>query len=314
MSDPADTLQEEVHRQLTGLLDGELGAVPDEIGMFTRDLVDTMAHLYLADGAPGETDGLAALVSAGPPGAGKSTALAKLGLRRTYRRIDPDEIRAKMLTLLEQQNMLAVRHTFTLADGGPVRPHELSSWVHRAATDAADIVRRECLSRRENFIMDGTLNWAPLADIYPEELALSGYQHLTVLDIEVDLGTALRQARHRWWVGRCDPDDLLGGRFVPDRNIASLYGDNVLSRCATTAHALWEAATDYGLQVVLAAQSRLPGTGLYQVEINERRQVGPWPGGDAAARLGLACRVCGSPSQAYQRVSRGLCADCDVTA
>ena len=126
-----------------------------------------------------------------------------LPLTTAYRRIDPDGIKVLLLSRLEQAGLLSARHDVILDDGKPVAVAELSGWVHRASTDIADQVRRYCLDRGENFVMEGTLSWEPLAGIYGRELEEAGFCDLRVFDVEVPRNVAMEQARQRWWEGRC---------------------------------------------------------------------------------------------------------------
>ncbi|MGO4205580.1 hypothetical protein AB4Z09_28375 [Rhodococcus sp. TAF43] len=61
------------------------------------------------------------------------------------------------------------------------------------------------------------------------------------MDVEVPCDRAQEQALQRWWGGRQDPDDRLGGRFTPAAVIAALYPDaGSESICATNARATFD--------------------------------------------------------------------------
>lgn len=66
---------------------------------------DVMQH-HVAVTAAGKPSGRAAVLSAGPPGAGKCTAVAAADLHG-YRRFDPDAIRDDLLVSLDRMGYLS---------------------------------------------------------------------------------------------------------------------------------------------------------------------------------------------------------------
>jgi Zeta toxin len=195
-------LRDKVHSELAALLDGgQLAVAPRAVQDFlTDDLIGRAAAQYRAQHPDAPTDGRAAIITAGVPGAGKSSALSSLATG--YRRIDPDDIKDILLAQMEKAGHLDARQRHILADGNSVTPGELARWVHTASTDAADRVRQASLRIGENFVMEGTLSWHRLPTSHVDELAVSGYERLTVLDIEVPLTVAIEQSKLRWWQGR----------------------------------------------------------------------------------------------------------------
>lgn len=112
MSQPLSNprLRNSVFTQLTALLEtgGPLAATPAGVDAFLTDrrLADAAAqYRSMSPNAP--SDGYAAIITAGPPGAGKSTVTA--GLAPDHRRIDPDEIKDLLLTELVRAHLLAAR-------------------------------------------------------------------------------------------------------------------------------------------------------------------------------------------------------------
>ena len=218
-------LRDTVHSELAALLEagGPLHVRPAPItlelgGTFIEDIA--VAYRAATPGAPFE--GRSAIVTAGPPGAGKSSA-ANLIDPAVYRRIDADRIKDRILWVLDSQGLLAARHEHTLADGRPVYPAELAWWVHKASTDAADLVRQACLADGENFLMEGTLAWDRLPAEYVIELVDFDYESIKIIDIEVPLSVAQTQARERWWAGRNESNSAVGGRFISDDAITAFY-------------------------------------------------------------------------------------------
>ncbi|MBM7416257.1 MULTISPECIES: zeta toxin family protein [Nocardiaceae] len=180
--------------------------------------------------------GRSAIVTAGVPGAGKSTMLRARGTDLGgYRFLDADEIKVSLIErALEDgiyDDVLGVR----LADGHCVAPMELASLVHRESVNIVEAVREECLRRGENIVVEGTLKWeGQPPDLYGE-FSDAGYRRIEVLAVEVEAQTAHNRALTRWWGKRMrwrTGDDRLGGRFTPPASIDSGYDGLGQSKCA----------------------------------------------------------------------------------
>jgi hypothetical protein len=74
----------------------------------TDDLIGRAAAQYRAQHPDAPTDGRAAIITAGVPGAGKSSALSSIATG--YRRIDPDDIKDILLAEMEKAGQLDARH------------------------------------------------------------------------------------------------------------------------------------------------------------------------------------------------------------
>lgn len=259
--------QDDVHGALSDLLrpTGSLAVPPRELAVYFDDLaIARLAKAYMALQRDISSGGHAVVVTAGPPGAGKTEALATLALPG-YRRIDPDVAKDLILREAEHHGLLFYRHSFVLPDGKPVGVHELASHVHSISTKTTDIVRQLALSAGENVVIDGTLSWEPLADQYLSELFSAGYEELEVVDVEAPLATAIARARTRWWDGR-QKDPQMGGRFVPDDVIARIFtGTAGVSNCAANAWALAERAADELGKGVLRRFDVDPATGVVRL-------------------------------------------------
>jgi adenylate kinase family enzyme len=179
-----------------------------------------------------------AIVTAGPPAAGKTTWVDKIPDRDSYRRIDADEIKDLLLEEAGRAGLLDDAKGITLSDGLPVLPRELSAQVHKPSTTVADLVRREAMRRRENVLIEGTLAYPPLAERYAAELFDGDYERLHIVDVEVPLDVAIEGAAQRWWEGR--HSHVLGGRFMNESTVATFYDKPTRSKCAATADALWD--------------------------------------------------------------------------
>jgi len=234
-----------VHAALTNLYapGGALEIAPNLLLAYFDDAaVVRMAKAYMGRQQDVQAAGRAVVVAAGPPGAGKTEALKTLDLRG-YRRIDPDDAKDIILDDAERHGLLNYRHNHTLPDGGPVGVRELASHVHSISTRTTNLVRQLALAAGENVIIDGTLSWEKLPEQYIDELYMSRYEEVEVVDVETTQADAIERARLRWWAGRQE-HAAMGGRFVPDAVIAHCYGASTESICAANAMKLAQMAAD----------------------------------------------------------------------
>lgn len=240
-------MKDEVHAVLTELLGrgGTLGEAPGALEAHVDDAtVIRIAKDFRGLQDDVVSDGRAVVVSAGPPGAGKSQALTSL-LLSGFRVIDPDTAKDLVLNEADRHGLLEYRHDIVLPDGQPVGLRELASHVHGLSTRVCDVVRSMALAAGENVIIDGTLSWRPLASHYIDELFNAGYEGVDVIDVEAPVDVALTRARGRWWEGRLN-DARMGGRFIPDEAITACYPHEVAgeSMCAANAVDLAQRAAD----------------------------------------------------------------------
>ncbi len=212
-----------------------------------------------------KTDGtLAAVVTAGPPGAGKTTALLKEGRFEGYRQIDADEFKDRLLLDSSLQDQLAPWLETSLLDSRPVAPRELSSFVHAESTAIADAMRDACLADGENIVIHGTLSSTSYIDDLLTELDRYGYERLVIFDVEVPIERAVEQALNRWWQLRESGEDPLGGRFIAPAAIRSYYPISqpgravraVESITAENARHFRDRASDLGWDVELVSRDQ----------------------------------------------------------
>ena len=172
-------------------------------------------------------EGKAALLTAGPPGAGKSSALDRLGLADDgWRRLDADILKTFIVEDAARSGRYDDLLERRLADGHPVMPAELASLAHVESLSLLDDIRTGCLARGENVIIEGTLIWAPAGALALDELLDHDYADVTVVDVEVSAATAHDRATQRWWDGlqeRIESGSGLGGRFTPAAAIDRAY-------------------------------------------------------------------------------------------
>lgn len=195
---------------------------------------------------------MTAVVTAGPPGAGKSTVLDGASSMAGFRHVDADSFKDALLGDAQQRGLLQRWTATSLSDGRPVAPRELAGFVHAESTAVADAMRDACLAAGEDLIIHGTLSSAAYVDQLLAELDDYGYAKLVIYDVEVPAAQAIEQALGRWWRVREAGKDPLGGRFVPPDAIGSYFAaDSERSRTATNAIALRDRAEALGWDVEL---------------------------------------------------------------
>lgn len=212
-----------------------------------RQLVDEQRS---AVGAPTRGGTASVVVTAGPPGAGKTTALAERADLVGFRHIDADDFKDGLLRQAVADRLLDAWTSHVLGDGRPLAPRELAGFVHAESTAVADTYRRQALRDGEDVIIHGTLSSADYVDELLSDLDLAGYTKLVIVDVEVPQDRAVERALARWWSVRDGQQDPLGGRFVPPRAIARYYPDGSdRSISADNATRLGDIATEIGWDV-----------------------------------------------------------------
>ncbi|WP_440710672.1 zeta toxin family protein [Herbiconiux sp. YIM B11900] len=209
-----------------------------------------VAAEFLAAQTAVERNGRVAVVTAGPPGGGKTTALQIAGFDATYRNIDPDIIKEHLVRRALKDRIYDDLLGRTLTDGLPIRPMELSSLVHRESVAISENIAAVSLRAGENVILQGSLAWEEQPARLLTQLKENEYGVLTILDVEAELATVLERAMHRWWLGRNDSSDPLGGRFVPRHLIEGLFLPSGGTKCRANAE-------------VMLALSTIPSTSLH---------------------------------------------------
>ena len=197
-------------------------------------------------------EGRAALLTAGAPGAGKSTAVDQLGVVDDgWRRLDADVVKDYLVEELAAAGAVDDVLAVELVDGRPVMPRELAGLVHIESVAIVELMRDRCLRDGENVVIEGTLAWEPAAHRLLGELARAAYREVSIVDVEVPRELARARAVERWWAGRCDPGSGLGGRWMPLSVIDRVYPDpgERHSVCAANARALFDSDVARGLPI-----------------------------------------------------------------
>ncbi|MGG7464768.1 zeta toxin family protein [Plantibacter sp. YIM 135347] len=225
--------------------DGELYDA-DRLELHLELIADELAK----QPAVSQQNSLGIVVTAGPPGAGKSTALSADPALATYRHIDADAFKDPLL--MGEQDVLAELLKYTLADGRPVSLRELAGFVHAESTTIASTMRERCLANGENIIIHGTLSSTDHTTELLSQLDQHQYRRLVIYDVETTAEQAIEQALGRWWADREANRDGMGGRFVSPDTIRKQYAPGApVSNCAANADALRGVAEGLGWTVEL---------------------------------------------------------------
>ena len=224
-------------------------------------LIARVTRRYRATSGPVVREGAAAIVTAGPPGAGKSTVMGTAPLTG-FRRIDPDEIKDLLLEEGAARGLLDGADAMSLCDGRPVMARELSARTHKASTDVADAIRDEAMALRENVLIEGTLTWGGMAGVLADRLIDNEYEQLHIHDVEVPADVAVQAVRERWWSGRV-LEPPLGGRFMTDQDVLHSYGESSRghdrSQCADVAEDLFARSHGFLDETVLVRHESVAG-------------------------------------------------------
>ncbi|ELB94453.1 putative zeta toxin protein [Rhodococcus wratislaviensis IFP 2016] len=184
-----------------------------------------------------------AVLTAGAPGAGKSALLREhVAELYDYRPLDADVVKDFLIEQALTDGIYDDLLDTVLADGARLAPRELAALVHDESTALIDQIRRECLDRGENVLIEGTLRWPDHGPRVFAELVDKNYTSLRIIGVEVPRATAHEQALSRWWEGRrawCADTAPLGGRFTPPAAIDDCYDGGARSAPATPSRSCW---------------------------------------------------------------------------
>lgn len=152
---------------------------------FQKDTIDW----YLSQANP-RLGGRTAIVTAGPPGAGKSALLkTRIADLDEYRVIDADIIKDHLIRQAIADgiydHLLAMA---PLADGHGLAPRELSALVHVESVRLAEAIRETCTSLKENVVIEGTITWYLQGPNIFRELADNDYFDVEVYGIDIEQG------------------------------------------------------------------------------------------------------------------------------
>jgi hypothetical protein len=218
-------------------------------------------------------DGRSAIITAGPPGVGKSTALHALVVDLdTYRVLDADIVKEYLIERAVADGIYDDLLERDLADGYRIAPGELAALVHDESVQLIERIREICVMRRESIVVEATLQWDGHGPAIFSELAFADYSDVRILGVEADRGLVHTQALDRWWARRTEwaaGKHPLGGRFVPPAVINQCYPPTGRSHCAQHAIDLIGRATAGEIESVHLTLYRHTGSGPLETLVDE---------------------------------------------
>jgi ribose 1,5-bisphosphokinase PhnN len=192
-----------------------------------RDARDWYLNTYAGEVSRG---GTCVVVTAGPPGAGKTSTLSAAVEDLPSRLVIDADIVKEFLArrcLLEGTYGDVLSQVFP--DGRHVMPLDLSPLLQTVSTEVCNAVRRAALEAGMDIVVEATMSTRAYGERLLLSLAKADTRCLLVVSVETDRATAHERARARWWAGRLD-DHELGGRLVAPDAIDAVFGaDGVVS-------------------------------------------------------------------------------------
>jgi hypothetical protein len=222
-------------------------------------------------------EGRSAIITAGPPGAGKTSSLqSEVPDLESYRILDADIVKDYLIKQAVADGIYDDLLQQELADGHPIAPGELAALVHDESVQLIERIRRICIGNRDKVVVEATLRWPDHGPTIFAELAAADYTAVRILAIEAEREFVHEQALTRWWTQRADWIDRqhpLGGRFVPPAAIDMCYPASGLPHCTQQAINLMERAEDGEIECVRLTILRRNGTGAPETLVDREVQT-----------------------------------------
>ncbi|MFJ9249375.1 zeta toxin family protein [Streptomyces sp. NPDC101776] len=182
-----------------------------------------------------------AIVTAGPPGAGKShienDVRDRLNPGGTWRVVDPD----KFKSLLLRQAIEDGSYSSLIPPGlETAHPLELAPLVHEESSALASQIREFSIRQGESVVIDGTLKGREKAERLVSYLVESDYL-VHLVDVETTRVISLKRVFKRWYAGYraammsvssgAPRSAVMGGRWVPSSFVRELFQVGHTSIC-----------------------------------------------------------------------------------
>lgn len=248
-----------------------------------RRLVREVSQWYLDMHGTATRNGSCVVVTAGPPGAGKSSLLSSAVPDLASRMvIDPDIAKDCLAQWCVDHDVYGDLLSTGLPDGGTVKPLELSPLLQTLSTESCNSVRRVALAARTDVVIESTMASPAFGERLLLSLAKADYDKLFIVSVEVDRVTAQSRAVSRWWQGR-QGDPALGGRLVLPETVAAAYpaeeGDRE-SFCRRNARALVGIIRAGGTVIDKVSLAEYEDGALTRLDADQPRPVGPTTSGE----------------------------------
>ncbi len=292
--------------------------------------------------------GRQAVLLAGPPGAGKTTAQQSILTRSgttvdQWRVLNADDFKDRLLEraivdhtltgILNPSEVEAARRS-----GVEIWPREMAALVHEESSMLMKRARSKAIRRGENVIIDATLGDEEGARRLVRALEDQGYK-IRIAHVDGPKAVTAARVDYRWAQGRREAQDgqlevdTLGGRWVPQEVIETLYRDgDDRSVCGKAVRAAWETSTAV-TDVEVYEVTEAAGQPELVEWLTDRRSDGTWgrrhrrgknktaltvhapvmvdpAPAMTSAGLTARCSVCGRPLRSAASIARGAGPGC----
>lgn len=187
-----------------------------------------------------------AVIMAGPPGAGKSSAQRQripAGEAGYWRVIDPDEFKLRLLRHAiqsgEYEALVPERARQLMEGGEEFAPGEFAALVHEESSALAKMAAQQAFDRGERVVVDGVHASPEKIRARIAQLAASGYIAVDIICVDGPREATRARVIGRWadayarYTAGGGLEEGLRARYVPEHITAGLYADDErFSACA----------------------------------------------------------------------------------
>lgn len=170
------------------------------------------------------------IVLAGPPGAGKSTALRTTLDASGFIVIDADELKSLLLQDMVKtgdiESIMTPEVKALVKEGIPVFPAEMATAVHTESGRLKNVVMREVMREKANIVLDGAMSVRGVALATNRRFMKSKYTY-GIVNVEINQDLARQSARQRWQTSRrealADPSKGCDARFLASSVVINTF-------------------------------------------------------------------------------------------